>query len=177
LETTERFPQLPQGTILQSDPQIKWYRATRLAGPVPTQMRGRPGRSRPSLPPSLLSSGGPAGTKRRPIQTRTSAQVPADGRLRARSACARTVARRSPVITRAIFEGADGQPPMGPLHRPRFRAARRRRTATRKGERGTLRRLAANGAMGGGDAEGSGWSQVISSTAEGIDAHRSGPLS
>jgi hypothetical protein len=32
-ETTERFPQLPQGTILQSDPLIKWYRATPVPAP------------------------------------------------------------------------------------------------------------------------------------------------
>jgi hypothetical protein len=93
-----------------------------LARPVPTQMRGRPGRSRPSLPPLLSTSGGPAGTKRRPIQTRTSTQAPAAVTVTGRGTPHAHDRRSQRRRRRRGRRGADGQPQMVPPLRPRSRA-------------------------------------------------------
>src|SRR5688500_14362815 len=84
-------------------------------------MRESPGRSRPSLPPLLSTSGGPAGTKRRPIQTRTSTQAPAAVRVTGRGTHTPTIAGRNAVVISRIAEGADGQLHMVPPLRPRSR--------------------------------------------------------
>ena len=85
-------------------------------------MGGRPGRSRPSLPPILSSAGGPAGKRRRPTKTRTSAQVSAAVRLRDDGARRRDDRLCTVGVAIPIVEGADGQLTIVPPPRPPSRS-------------------------------------------------------
>src|SRR5688572_13878247 len=81
-------------------------------------MRGRPGRSRPPPPPFLSSAGGPAGTKRRPTQTWTAAQVSATMRLRNRWVWRGDDRPCTAVVIIPMVDGAAGPLAIGPPPRP-----------------------------------------------------------
>src|SRR5712691_1879321 len=81
-------------------------------------MRGRPGRSRPSLPTFLSSAGGPAGTRRRPTEMRTPAQVSAAVRLRNQGIRWGDDRPCTSAIIIAMVDGAAGPLAIGPLPRP-----------------------------------------------------------
>ena len=81
-------------------------------------MRGRPGRSRPSPPPILSSAGGPAGKRRRPTKTRTSAQVSAAMRLRNQGVRWGDDRPCTSAIIIPMVDGAAGPLAIGPPPRP-----------------------------------------------------------
>jgi hypothetical protein len=76
-------------------------------------------RTRPSRPPILSSAGGPAGTRRRPTEMRTPAQVSAAVRLRNQWVSRDDDRLCNSTIIIAMVEGAAGPlaivPPLGPL--------------------------------------------------------------
>jgi len=74
--------------------------------------------TRPSLPPLLSSAGGPAGTKRRPTQTLTTAQVLAPVGLCRRGVWSGDDRSCTAVITMPMVDGAGGQLDIVPPSRP-----------------------------------------------------------
>ena len=94
------------------------------------------GFSRPSPPPILSSAGGPAGTRRRPTKTRTSAQVSAAVSLRNQWVSPVDDRPCTDVVIMVMVEGADGQLAIVPPPRPPSSLLRWMLTSGSQGEMG-----------------------------------------